>query len=149
TPTRRPPPASPEASASSPETTVATIWCPRMRGGEGISTSPSSRCRSVRQTAHARTRRSSCPGPGWGIGRCTSRSGCPTSSKTIARIVPAGVVCAIVTQVKHARVRACSTGRSAEEQLGGLVQLGVEQLRLAQRVLEFDLDDLRCVYRDH
>src|ERR1700677_4211740 len=72
-----------------------------MRGGEAISTSPSSRCRSVRQTPHACTRSSSCPGPGWGIVRCSARSGRPTPSNTIARVVALGVACAIVAAVNH------------------------------------------------
>ena len=74
TPTRRPiGGARPRAVAS----TVPTIWWPRTRGGEAISTSPSSRCRSVRHTPHACTRSSNSPGPGSGIGSSTSRSGAP------------------------------------------------------------------------
>src|SRR4051812_16323708 len=74
TPTRRP-----------PGSTVATIWWPRMRGGAATGTSPSSRCRSVRQTPQASTRRRSWPAAGRGGSRWTARSGRPTSSKTIAR----------------------------------------------------------------
>src|SRR5438093_298346 len=42
-------------------------------------------CRSVRHTPHARTRRSTCPGPGFGSGTTPSRSGPPRRSSTIAR----------------------------------------------------------------
>ena len=48
--------------------TVPTIWWPGTTGGRGIATSPSSRCRSVRQTPQAWTRTSSWPGPGDGVG---------------------------------------------------------------------------------
>jgi hypothetical protein len=75
TPTRR----------SSP-TTVAMIWWPRTRGGESIETSPSSRCRSVRQMPQACTFSSSCPGDASGSGSSTAASGEPTDSNTIARI---------------------------------------------------------------
>ena len=43
-------------------------------------------CRSVRQTPHARTRRSTCPGPGSGIGQLAARAASPRASSTIARI---------------------------------------------------------------
>jgi hypothetical protein len=69
-------------------TLVATIWWPRTRGGEATVTSPSSRCRSVRQMPQAWTRSSSSPSSGSGIGRSRSVNGCPTPSKTIARIDP-------------------------------------------------------------
>ena len=56
-------------------------------------------------------------------------------------MLPVGVVCAIVGQVKHVFTRACvAQQRSAEEQLSGGIQLGVEQLRLAQRLIERYLD---------
>src|SRR4051794_38208054 len=43
-------------------------------------------CRSVRQTPHAWTSSSTCPGPGSGSGSCASRNGVRGASKTIARI---------------------------------------------------------------
>src|SRR5437773_9294448 len=43
-------------------------------------------CKSVRQTAHARTLTSNWPGPGCGSGSSASRSGCPGRSSSIARI---------------------------------------------------------------
>ena len=64
----------PGAGASAPPrraraaTTVPTIWWPGTTGGRGISTSPSSRWRSVRQTPHAWTRTSTCARAGLGIG---------------------------------------------------------------------------------
>ena len=42
--------------------------------------------RSVRQTPHARTKSTSCPGPGSGSGRSAGRSGVPAASSTIARM---------------------------------------------------------------
>ena len=51
--------------------------------------------------------------------------------------------------VKHALARTSPPSRSAEEQRGGLVQQGVQQLRLAQRLLERNLDDLCAAQRDH
>ncbi len=52
----------PSAPGSPCSVTVATIWWPGMIGSAGMSTSPSSRCRSVRQTPHACTRASNWPG---------------------------------------------------------------------------------------
>jgi hypothetical protein len=71
--------------------------------GLAMSTSPSSRCRSVRHTPQACTRSSSSPGPARGIGRSRARSGRPTSSKTIVRIEPVPSACAIVRPVKQGR----------------------------------------------
>ena len=51
--------------------------------------SPSTTCKSVRQTPHARTCTSTCPGAGSGRGNSASRSGVPTASNTIARIAKA------------------------------------------------------------
>src|SRR5581483_8405724 len=44
--------------------------------GLGCGRSPSTTCRSVRQTPQARTRSRSWPGPGSGTGRSVGRSGC-------------------------------------------------------------------------
>src|SRR3712207_7587846 len=49
-------------------------------------TSPSRRCRSVRQTPQAWTRMRTCPGPGSGGGSSDGRSGAPGRSSTTARI---------------------------------------------------------------
>ena len=53
--------------------TVPTISWPGIRGSLGWVNSPSTTCRSVRQTPQARTRMSTCSGPGRGTG--TSAAG--------------------------------------------------------------------------
>src|SRR6266849_1652151 len=63
-----------------------TIWCPGMSGSFGLGNSPSTKCRSVRQTAHVLTRTSSCPGPGFGVGTSRCTSAFPGFSRTIARM---------------------------------------------------------------
>ena len=83
TPTR-----SPGWKRSPPSTTRPTIWCPGTSGSLGRSSSPSTMCRSVRQTAQAATSRSTSPGPGSGSGRSASCSGDPAASRTIARTLP-------------------------------------------------------------
>src|SRR5262249_31801570 len=67
--------------------TVPTISWPMTRGSFGSVSSPSSTCRSVRQTPQARTRRRSCSGPGRGRGRSASRSGCRGRSSSMARMM--------------------------------------------------------------
>src|SRR5215207_1786004 len=47
------------------------------------------------------------------------------------------------------RLRVERADGSAEEDLGGLEQLRVEQLGLGQRLRERDADDLRAAQRDH
>ena len=57
---------------------------PGMIGKLGSVRSPSTTCRSVRQTPQAEIATCSWPGPGLGSGRCTSLSGVPGCTRTIA-----------------------------------------------------------------
>jgi hypothetical protein len=66
---------------------MPTIWWPGTSGSFACVSSPSTMCRSVRQTAQASTRRSSSPAAGSGTGSSARRSGSPGRSSTIARIV--------------------------------------------------------------
>ena len=75
------------ASTSPPaRSTVATISCPRTRGSFGDGSSPSTTCRSVRQTPHARTRSSTSPAAMVGTGRSAARRARPGASSSIARM---------------------------------------------------------------
>src|SRR5437899_3233706 len=66
--------------------TLPTISCPGTSGSFGCGSSPSTTCRSVRQTAQAVTSRSTWPGPGRGRAISATRSGRPGASRTMARI---------------------------------------------------------------
>src|SRR6476646_3307858 len=94
---------SPGAKRSPPRTARPTIWWPTTSGSFGPGSfaarqgsarscaethgnSPSTTCRSVRQTPHAETSTSTCPWPGSGSGRSAARSGFRGSSSTIARM---------------------------------------------------------------
>ena len=68
-PPRDPPPPRPAAS------TVPTTWWPGTSGSFGSGSSPSTTCRSVRHTPHARTFTSTSPGAGSGTGSSRSSSG--------------------------------------------------------------------------
>ena len=65
--------------------TVPMISCPGTSGSLGSVSSPSTTCRSVRQTAQACTRICTCPGPGVGIATAASRSGRWGVSSSMAR----------------------------------------------------------------
>ena len=71
-------------------TTVPTIWWPGTSGSFGSSSSPSTMCRSVRQTPQAPTEIRTWPAPGRGSGSSAGRSGSPARSRTIARIATQG-----------------------------------------------------------
>src|ERR1700678_1313098 len=59
-------------SGVAPPITSPTIWCPGIKSVFSAGKSPSTICKSVRQTPHAETRSISCPGPA--TGRATSRT---------------------------------------------------------------------------
>src|SRR6185437_12990536 len=63
-----------------------TISCPGTMGSVGSGSSPSTTCRSVRQTAQAEMRTRSCPAPGAGTARCSSCSALPGCRNTMARM---------------------------------------------------------------
>src|SRR6185436_348533 len=74
-------------SAPSPApTTVPTIWCPCTSGSFGRSRSPSTMCRSVRQTPQVETEIRTWPGLTAGSASSAGRSGSRCLSRTIARI---------------------------------------------------------------
>ena len=62
-----------------------TSW-PGIRGNLVAGNSPSTICKSVRQTAQAETRSSNCPGSGRGFGRLRNCRGSLGASSTIARM---------------------------------------------------------------
>ncbi len=74
-----------ETRAPSRSTTPTTSW-PGTIGSRRSGNSPSTTCRSVRQTPQASTRISNCPGPGAGVARSSRTSGAPILCKVIARI---------------------------------------------------------------
>ena len=74
TPTRSPP-AGPATRGPTP-TTIPTTWWPGTRGSFGSVSSPSTMCRSVRQSPHACTRRRTWPGPGAWSGWRRDATGC-------------------------------------------------------------------------
>src|SRR4051794_22785509 len=69
---------------------MPTIWWPGISGRWPAGTSPSRRCRSVRQTPHAWTRTLTWPGPATGSATSAGRSGRPGASSSAARISSAG-----------------------------------------------------------
>ena len=66
--------------------TSPTISWPGISGSLGCGSSPSTTCRSVRQTAQAVTRTRTWPGPGTGSGSWAGRSGWPGASRTMANM---------------------------------------------------------------
>src|SRR5260370_11979531 len=81
-PTRRP--GASEVTEGPSISTMPTISCPGTIGRWMSGSSPSTTCRSVRQTPQASTRTRTSPGPGSGSGRCSSVSSCPEDARTIA-----------------------------------------------------------------
>jgi hypothetical protein len=57
-----------------------------MSGSFGFVSSPSTKCKSVRQTAHAATFTKTCIASGLGTGKSTSRNGRRCASRSIARM---------------------------------------------------------------
>src|SRR5579883_355961 len=79
----------PSSSPVTPEPIASirpTISCPGMTGSLGLDNSPSTTCKSVRQTPQAPTLILISPAPGCGSGRSSSMSGVQISFKTIARM---------------------------------------------------------------
>src|ERR1700730_6544265 len=67
-------------------TTVPTISCPGMMGERACGSSPSTTCRSVRQTPQASTFTTNCSGPGCGSPTLTNSSASCGALRTIACI---------------------------------------------------------------
>ena len=75
------------------------ISWPGTIGNFGCVSSPSTTCRSVRQTAQAATATSTCPGPGSGRGSAREARPWPGASSTIARIEAPPVLSSIVQRL--------------------------------------------------
>ena len=91
----------PGTKPAAPSPIAATspmISWPGVNGSVGWVNSPSTMCRSVRQTPQASTFSSNCPGPGAGRGRRSRTSGVLGARKTIDRIV-AGCISAAVLRL--------------------------------------------------
>src|SRR5262245_11121370 len=74
-----------DATPAPTASTMPTISCPGTTGRRMPGSSPSTMCRSVRQTPQASTLTRTSPGPGSGSGRSSSTRGRPREERTIAR----------------------------------------------------------------
>ena len=99
------------ATPSPAASTRPTISCPGTIGSLGSGSSPSTTCRSVRQTPQASTRSRICPGPGAGSGRSSIVSRSCGRCRTMARMRAAPVQAARAAPLRPIAAKARTGSR--------------------------------------